>query len=88
MQMKKSNYPLVVEEAKKLAKELGIEMPAALMVRHGPPPNREYGPPVEHFEQVLEAVASLFAAASEELGYTPPSKPVKKSPVKSVGKKK
>lgn len=54
-----SNYPFVVEEAKKLAAKLEVETPEELL--------KQYGPPMDRFNQVLGAVASLLAEANSQL---------------------
>ena len=58
--MKEPNYQRVVEQGRKLAGALGVEVPAELQVQYGPPSSR--------FNQVLGAVADLLERANAELG--------------------
>ena len=78
----KSSYPLVVAEAKKLAEQLGVKVPAELLVQHGPPPDRASLPPADRFEAVLVALGSLLMKANEVASFEEVMK-VKKPPVDS-----
>ena len=73
-----------VEEAKKLAESIGVELMPELFVRHGPPPGRSWGPPAERFELVLEAIVDLLKRANASVEPEPKKK--KKAPLPKVEK--
>ena len=70
--MKEPNYQRVVEQGRKLADTLGVEIPAELQ--------RQYGPPASRFDQVLGAVATLLERANA--AFEPKKKPTPKADAK------
>lgn len=52
-------YPFVIEESRKLAGNLGVELPAELSV--------QLGSPAQRFDQVLFGVAILLKQANSQV---------------------
>ena len=58
----------VIDQARKLAENLGVELPAGL--------SQQSGDLTQRFNQIMFGVATLFRQANDQLGTKKPGKPV------------